>query len=165
MVKASINGDGDFFILSEILDGLKLSMKQFHQMCIAAGCDYLSNIRGVGIQRAFEMVASHGDLLELLSRRGASQEYKACFGRVEAVFQHQTVFNLSTCTTVPLERWETDPSSDLQNLCGKYPFSIYPHHSDELRYRKLCNCEYISCLVIIQDVNVLKVKDYFVSGP
>ena len=72
MVKTSMSGDGERFILSDILGGLNLSMKQFRMMCISAGCDYLRNVKGVGIQRAFQMVAPGGDLLQLLGSRGAS---------------------------------------------------------------------------------------------
>ena len=54
MVKASMNGDGEVFDMNEILEGLKLNMTQFEKMCIAAGCDFLRNVKGVGIQRAFE---------------------------------------------------------------------------------------------------------------
>lgn len=104
-----MSGDGEFFILTEVLDGLKLSMKQFQQMCIVAGCDYLRNVKGIGIQRAFQMVASGGDLLELLTTKGASEEYKTCFNKVEEVFQHQTVFDLGTSSTVPLKKWEAEP--------------------------------------------------------
>ena len=123
MVKTSMSGDGECFILSDILGGLNLSMKQFRMMYIAAGCDYLRNVKGVGIQRAFQMVASGGDLLQLLGSRGASEEYRECFAKAEAVFQHQTVFDFGTCSTVSLEKWDTDPPTDVQYLCGKYPFA------------------------------------------
>lgn len=56
VVKTSLSGDGEYFLLSDVLDGLKLSMKEFRKACIAAGCDYLKNVKGVGIQRAFQMV-------------------------------------------------------------------------------------------------------------
>ena len=61
-------------------------------MCIAAGCDYLKSIKGIGIKRAFQIVISEHNLMELLSLRGASDEYKERFYKVEAVFKHQTVF-------------------------------------------------------------------------
>lgn len=121
MVKVSMSGDGDLFLLAEILDGLNINIKQFQQMCIAAGCDYLKNVKGVGIVKAFQFVRSKFDLLDLLSQRGASKEYKEDFCKAEAVFRHQTVFDLEKCSAVPLEKWETDPSMDVQNFCGKYP--------------------------------------------
>ena len=89
-------------------------------MCIAAGCDYLKNVKGIGIHRAYELVKK-SNLMESLSQRGASQEYQDNFHKVEAVFQHQTVFDLISGSTIPLENWETDTLVDVQHLCGKYP--------------------------------------------
>jgi 5'-3' exonuclease len=67
MVKLKLSGDGEYFQLAEILGGLNLNQKQFRQMCIAAGCDYLTNVKGVGIHTAFRFVKhSTEDLLELL---------------------------------------------------------------------------------------------------
>lgn len=89
-------------------------------MCIAAGCDFLKNVRGIGINRAYDFVKK-GNLMESLVERGASQEYQEYFYMAEAVFQHQPVFDLNACSTIPLEKWETDPPVDVQHLCGKYP--------------------------------------------
>ena len=142
-----MGGDGECFILSDVLDGLKLSKKQFQQMCIAAGCDYHRNVKGVGIHKAFQMVASEGAILELLAKRGASNEYKECFYKAEAVFQHQTVFDLVTCSTVPLEKCETKQTSDVQFLCGKYPFATCIHiktnFKTKLQSSKLVQVQYL----------------------
>ena len=119
MFKVSMNGDGEHLLLAEILDGLNLNMEQFRRMCIAAGCDYLKSIKGIGIKRAFQIVISEHNLMELLSLRGASDEYKERFYKVEAVFKHQTVFDLEECITVPLQESKTKLPSDVQHLCGK----------------------------------------------
>lgn len=87
-------------------------------MCIAAGCDYLKNIRGIGITRAFHLAATGGDILEALARRGAGETYRANFQKAMAVFHHQAVFDVVSCSTVPLEKWDTDPPMDVQYLCG-----------------------------------------------
>lgn len=108
MFKASLSGDGDVVDFSEVLEGLKISKKQFQEMCIAAGCDYLKNIRGVGIARAFQLAATGGDILEALVQRGADETYQANFHKAMAVFHHQTVFDVKSCSTVPLEKWDTD---------------------------------------------------------
>ena len=103
MVKASINGEGECFSLAEILEGLRLSRRQFLQMCIAAGCDFLKNVRGISINWAYDFVKK-GNLMESLVERGASQEYQEYFYMAEAVLQHQTVFDLNACSTIPLEK-------------------------------------------------------------
>ena len=51
MVKTSMNGDGEGFDLCDILKGLQLDSPSSNR-CVAAGCDYLKNCRGVGIHRA-----------------------------------------------------------------------------------------------------------------
>ena len=52
-VKVKLSGAGNHFVLQEILDGLKLTLVKFQTMCIVAGCDYLDNVRGIGIERAY----------------------------------------------------------------------------------------------------------------
>ena len=52
MVKASVSGEAECFSLAEILERLQLSRRQIRQMCIAAGYDYLKNVKGIGIHRA-----------------------------------------------------------------------------------------------------------------
>ena len=78
-------------------------------MCIAAGCDYLANVKGVGIHIAYRFVSQpNGDLLERLLKVGGSEECKNYFRKVEKVFKHQTVFNMDSHSTAPLEKCETN---------------------------------------------------------
>ena len=58
-------------------------------MCIAAGCNYLKNIRGIGNACAFQLSATGGDILEALVQRGADETYWANFHKAMAVFHHQ----------------------------------------------------------------------------
>ena len=117
-----MNGDGELFLLDEILGGLDLSMSCFQQMCIAAGCDYLKNLKGIaGINRAFQMASENGNMLNALTSKGADENYCENFKNAVTVFRHQTVFDMVTCSTVPLEIWDNNPSSDLQYICGMYP--------------------------------------------
>ena len=120
MVKASLSGEGECFSLTEILEGLELSRTQFQHLCIAAGCDYLKNVAGIGVHRAYNFIQK-GTLMKSLAEKGASKEYQEYFYKIEAVFQHQTVFDLESCSTVPLEKWENIPPKDVQHLCGEYP--------------------------------------------
>ena len=52
-----MSGHGDCFLLDDILSGLNINQQQFQQMCIAAGCDYLANVKGVGIHTAYRFVS------------------------------------------------------------------------------------------------------------
>ena len=87
-------------------------------MCIAAGCDYLKNIRGIGIARAFHLAMTGGDILEALVQRGADETYWSNFHKAMPAFRHQTVFHVEPGSTVPLEKWNTIPSMDVQYMCG-----------------------------------------------
>ena len=41
-------------------------MTLFQLMCVAAGCDYLKNLKGIGIHHAFQMAPWDGDMLNLM---------------------------------------------------------------------------------------------------
>ena len=99
-------------------------MPQFVQGCIAAGCDYLKNIRGVGINKAFTFVKS-GQLFHELKKKGAPDLYERWFANVVAVFMHQTVFDPTKLEVQPLAKWDKEPDNQLQSYCGAYPFYIF----------------------------------------
>lgn len=117
LVKVCLSGEGQHFILKDILDGLKL----FQNMCILAGCDYLSNVRGIGIHRAYQLVSRSDTWFDALIEKGASKDYEDRFLEAVAVFEHQTVFYVEALKTVPLEKWEAGSLTELQHLCGMYP--------------------------------------------
>ena len=119
VVKLLMSGEGGYFKLTNILSGLKTTQSQFLHACsITAGCDYLQNVHGVGISRAFQFVKS-GFLFEELKRKGAAGNYESMFKMALCVFKHQSVFNLNTLLVQSLEDWTED--TELQNYCGQYP--------------------------------------------
>lgn len=124
MVKTSMNADGKVFDLCEILNCLTLHFAQFKQMCIPAGCDHLKNWRGIGINKACDMAAGDRDVLDALISKGADDEYCENFKMALAVVKHQTVFNLESCSTRLLHKWESDSSIGMHHLCGLYPCSV-----------------------------------------
>lgn len=52
--------------LARVLEGLKLSMAQFVDLCILCGCDYCDRIKGIGEKRAFELITKYGSLEKVL---------------------------------------------------------------------------------------------------
>ncbi|CAB4032194.1 Exonuclease 1 [Paramuricea clavata] len=96
----------------DILDGLKVTMAQFVDGCVAAGCDYLKNICGVGINQAFSFVKA-GTLFDELRKKGASNYYESLFNKAVSVFMHQTVFNPTKLHVQPLRAWSEDPDKEL----------------------------------------------------
>lgn len=83
-------------------------------MCVAAGCDYLKKLKGIEIHRAFQVASGDGDMLNALKGKGADEEYCEKFKNAVLVFCHQTVFDVGTCSTVPLVRWDINPSMNIQ---------------------------------------------------
>lgn len=121
MVKLEQSGTGELFELDKILNGINVTMTQFIHSCIAAGCDYLDNVRGVGINKAFTYVKS-GQLFTELRKKGANVHYEGQFKKALAVFEHQTIFNPTLNVNQPLNDWKEKPDDELQNYCGKYPY-------------------------------------------
>ena len=48
--------------LAAALDGLKLSMPQFIDLCILCGCDYTDSIKGIGPVTALKLIQEHGNI-------------------------------------------------------------------------------------------------------
>ena len=122
IVKLHLSGDGQYFELTNILAGLNITLKQFQSMCVLAGCDYLKNIPGVGIHKAYKIVCANENLSQTLTKISAPASYMDGYNKAMGVFNHQTVFDLNLKCTVPLHEWEIDVSADLLVQCGEYPF-------------------------------------------
>lgn len=113
-------GNGQHIVLAQVLDGLKLSFQQFQTLCIAAGCDYIENVKGIGIHRAYTFVCDN-HLFEELAKKGAPDDYEENFANALAVFNHQTVFSIDRMKCVPLNEWDKPVTDKLQLFCGMYP--------------------------------------------
>lgn len=61
-------------------------------------------------------------MFEALEQKGATSDYRRKFEYASAVFHHQSVIDPANLKTVPLKKWDVDPSPELQQYCGKYPF-------------------------------------------
>lgn len=51
-----MNGKADVIQMEQALHHLQLTKDQFLSMCVVAGCDYLKNIKGIGIYKAKQLV-------------------------------------------------------------------------------------------------------------
>eukprot|EP00882_Tetradesmus_deserticola_P021500 GHRQ01023273.1.p1 GENE.GHRQ01023273.1~~GHRQ01023273.1.p1 ORF type:complete len:252 (+),score=88.80 GHRQ01023273.1:841-1596(+) len=67
MAPASQNAAIQEFSLPVLLEELGLSMQQFIELCILCGCDYASNIRGIGAVRALSLIKQHGSVEAVLA--------------------------------------------------------------------------------------------------
>ena len=126
LFKMQMNGMFDSIELKEILKHLAMTKDDFLHMCIIAGCDYLPNIKCVGINKARKMVLQEADVMKaLLTLKYVPEGYASSFRQAKAVFLHQTVIDVTTFTTIPLAEWDVgEKTESLQKLCGKYPCPI-----------------------------------------
>ncbi|CAB3996104.1 Exonuclease 1 [Paramuricea clavata] len=127
LFKMETSGMCDCIELSDALENLGMTQTKVLEMCIVAGCDYLPNIRGIGINKARKLVVEEADLMKaLLNLKNVPEGYKNRFLEAKSVFLHQTVIDTKTKETVPLSEWRDTPvATSQQNMCGKYPFNLY----------------------------------------
>ena len=74
-------------------------------MCIASGCDYVDNIKNVGVSTAYQLVKKNS-LNDLQNMANAPTNYMEEFKKAKAIFSHQTVFDPSISKTVALSNWK-----------------------------------------------------------
>ncbi|KJE96762.1 flap endonuclease 1-B [Capsaspora owczarzaki ATCC 30864] len=54
------------FNLDRALEGLKLTMEQFVDLCILLGCDYCESIKGIGPTRAYALIQEYKTIEEII---------------------------------------------------------------------------------------------------
>lgn len=57
-------------LYQDVLDGLKLTEKQFLDLCIMCGTDYNKNIPKVGCETAFKYISMYGSIEEIQKQKG-----------------------------------------------------------------------------------------------
>ena len=123
LTKLDLVGFGELDCLGDVLEKLNIDMDQFVDACITAGCDYLKNVKGVGVHSALHIqLDQRKSLFKILAGKGAPPEYECKFRMAQTVFNHQTVINPDKVRAVPLKSWPQPPSTELQHYCGEYPF-------------------------------------------
>lgn len=91
-------------------------------MCIAAGCDYLDNIKSIGINKAHQIVNSQDFLLTLEQHKYAPENYRHKFLQAVAVFHHQQIYDIQERCVKPLQPWRREvDQKQFGPLCGEYP--------------------------------------------
>ena len=122
LVKLKLSGLANLADLAYILHALNLDSSQFLYMCIVAGCDFLPNIKGIGIHRASQVVTRKDFLHELGSHRYAPSDYCKGFKQACAVFKHQVIYDLQSKRVRPLTAWESgEDEAQFSMACGEYP--------------------------------------------
>ncbi|KAL0415756.1 UNVERIFIED_CONTAM: Exonuclease 1 [Sesamum latifolium] len=98
-------GNGEEIMLNKVFnaDGHVPSFKNFDRelftgMCVMAGCDFLPSVPGIGIAKAYNLVAKYRNLARVLSvlkfEKGKlmPEDYDTAFKEAVAVFQHARVY-------------------------------------------------------------------------
>lgn len=117
-----MNGMCDCIELKTVLVNLDMTQNNFLDMCIICGCDYLPNIRGIGVHTAKKIVVEEANVMNaLLKHKNVPEGYENMFLEAKSVFVHQTVIDPRTMHTVPLNEWTDTVVSRTQAMCGKYP--------------------------------------------
>ncbi|CAH3117176.1 unnamed protein product [Porites lobata] len=121
LFKLRLDGVCEVIELGKVLQHLSLTQEEFLDMCIVAGCDYLENVRGIGIHTAHKLVTKEKtDFLAVLQRKSiCPSDYSSGFQRAKAIFRHQTVINPINAETMPLTPWGQTPDKEaFLNPCG-----------------------------------------------
>ena len=110
-----------------------LSFEKFRYMCITAGCDYLTNLPGIGLGKAknFWLTVTDPDLRNVLRKIPAhlkmpqvsvTQDYIERFIRANNTFLYQLVFDPVTRKEKPLTPYPADLKEEIETLtyAGSY---------------------------------------------
>ncbi|KAG6404111.1 hypothetical protein SASPL_136351 [Salvia splendens] len=108
-------GKGEEIILKNALNvaGRKPSFMNFDRelftgMCILAGCDFLPSVPGIGIVKAYNLVAKYRNLdrvlsvLKLEKGKVVPEDYPNAFRQALAVFHHARVYDAASKKLKPL---------------------------------------------------------------
>lgn len=86
------------------------SHDNFLDACILSGCDYLKSIKKIGLKKAIALVDKYGSGIEAIVHLEENVAYNVPVGYASAykhakeTFLHQTVYDISSKTLVPLTR-------------------------------------------------------------
>ena len=94
---------------------------KFVSMCVVAGCDYLKNIKTIGINKTKQLVQKDNFLDELQKHKYSPETYRESFVQARSVFQHQLVYNIELKKVQPLHELEESDGMKGNQACGQYP--------------------------------------------
>ncbi|WKA08033.1 hypothetical protein VitviT2T_025795 [Vitis vinifera] len=125
-------GNGEEMVLDRVFDSVarapsfqNFDKELFTGMCVLAGCDFLPSVPGIGIARAYSMVAKYRNLDRVLSvlkfekRNQMPEDYTKSFREAVAVFQHARIYDADTKRVQHMKPLTDDL---LQSLDGELDF-------------------------------------------
>jgi flap endonuclease-1 len=120
--------------LSKVLEGLKLDMDQFIDMCILCGCDYCHSIRGMGPKKALSYIQKFKTIEKVLEEiKGMKQftipdEFYEEFDGARKLFKKP---NVTPCSEIDL-KWK-DPDEE-----GLIQFLVKDNGFEEKKVLTVC---------------------------
>jgi flap endonuclease-1 len=97
------------FTLSEVLEGMKLSMEEFIDLCILLGCDYCDSIKGIGPKKALDLIREHKNIETIIANID-TEKYKVPenweFAEARELFKRPNVVAASDEELVKAIRWD-----------------------------------------------------------
>jgi len=123
--KLKINGDAMELKLKDLDKSNDLDLSKFRKidiihMCLLSGCDYISNISGVGIKKAYDIIVKYKDLDKIF--KYLREEYKVpdnyewSFNRAYLTFCHQKVYDPNNQNIIYLSPVNDNNSKELEFL-------------------------------------------------
>lgn len=110
--------------LASVLSELQLTMDEFIDLCILMGCDYTTTIRGIGPNKALEMIQKHKSIEEGLKHLNTE---KYTFNPEEFLYREAAALfkNPDVTDATDMKVTWTSPDEDglLQFLCEEKGFS------------------------------------------
>eukprot|EP01083_Nonionella_stella_P100469 283419_1 len=92
------------WLLCDTDDDMERMMKEkeFIHVCVLSGCDYVDNLRGIGLKMAIKHCTQNRDIEDLLTalmmckKQQAPEDYRIQFKRAVLTFRHQTVYDIKS---------------------------------------------------------------------
>lgn len=148
------------YILSKILDELKLTHLQFIDLCILLGCDYCPTIEKLGPKHAYELLKIHGSIENIIlmndNKYEISDEFMERFQNAREYFLQPPVYTKNEFSEV---RWNTPFHSQLKHLMiNKYSYEEVELETQlaKMKGGHFKNIVNKSCLQIMLDKNFSK---------
>lgn len=140
--KLDKNGYGEQIVLESLgnckeMPLYNLSFKQFRQMCILSGCDYLPSVVGMGLKTAHRHITSSQSIdrllkairVESMRKVPMPEGYEKAFFKAELTFMHQMVFDAERGRLTHLTPISEETKASLLDdwsFLGAYSFAHSP---------------------------------------
>lgn len=113
--------------LSKVLEGMRLTMEEFVDLCILLGCDYCGTIKGVGPAKAVSLINEHRSIDKILVNNAVDKDKMDPdwpYSSARHLFHNPLVLTESDPQLAAM-RWgpPADPEALISFLCTQHGFN------------------------------------------